>query len=74
MGPKIAAILNAAPLEYLLITVKVVSFEKVSFSDTENPKAVCQHMGSQRETLSAEERQFTATNSDAIMSKTKKIL
>ena len=41
MGRKTAAIWNAAPLEYLLITVKVVSFEKVSFSDTENPKAVC---------------------------------
>ena len=41
MGRKTAAIWNAAPLEYLLITVKVVSFEKVSFSDTENSKAVC---------------------------------
>ena len=41
MGRKTDAIWNAAPLEYLLITVKVVSFEKVSFSDTENPKAVC---------------------------------
>ena len=31
----------AGPLHYLLITVKVVALEKVSFSDTENPKAVC---------------------------------
>ena len=31
----------AAPLQYLLITVKVVALEKVSFSDTKNPKAVC---------------------------------
>ena len=31
----------AAPLEYLLITVKVAALEKVSFSDTQNPKAVC---------------------------------
>ena len=31
----------AAPLQYLLITVKVVALEKVSFSDTENPQAVC---------------------------------
>ena len=29
------------PLQYLLITVKVVALEKVSFSDTQNPKAVC---------------------------------
>ena len=28
-------------LQYLLITVKVVLLEKVSFSDTQNPKAVC---------------------------------
>ena len=31
----------AAPLQYLLITVKVVALEEVSFSDTENPKALC---------------------------------
>ena len=29
------------PLQYLLITVKVVALEKVSFSDRQNPKAVC---------------------------------
>ena len=34
------AIRMAAPLQYLLITVKVVALEKVSFSDTKNPKAV----------------------------------
>ena len=28
-------------LQYLIITVKVVVLEKVSFSDTQNPKAVC---------------------------------
>ena len=28
-------------LQYLLITVKVVVLEKVSFSDTQNPKSVC---------------------------------
>ena len=33
--------LMAAPLQYQLNTVKVVAFEKVSFSDTQNPKAVC---------------------------------
>ena len=35
------AIWIAEPLQYLLITVKVVVLEKVSFSDTQNPKAVC---------------------------------
>ena len=29
-----------APLQYLLITGKVVLLEKVSFSDTQNPKSV----------------------------------
>ena len=43
----------APPLQYLLITVKVVALEKVSFSDTQNPKAVCWHIGSQWQTLSA---------------------
>ena len=31
----------AEPLQYLLITVKIVALEKVSFSDEQNPKAVC---------------------------------
>ena len=31
----------AEPLQYLLITVKKVALEKVSFSDTQNPKSVC---------------------------------
>ena len=35
------AILMAARLQYQLNTVKVVALEKVSFSDTQNPKAVC---------------------------------
>ena len=29
------------PLEYSLINVKVVAFEEVCFSDTQNPKTVC---------------------------------
>ena len=41
MGQNTVPILMAAPLQYLLITVKVVALEKVSFSDTQNPKAVC---------------------------------
>ena len=40
MGRKTVAISMAEPLQYLLITVKVVSLEKVSFSDTQNPKVV----------------------------------
>ena len=35
------AISMTAPLQYLLITVKVVALEEVSFSDTQNPKTVC---------------------------------
>ena len=30
----------AEPLQYLLISVKVVALEKVSFGDKQNPKAV----------------------------------
>ena len=41
MGRKTIAISVVEPLQYLLITVKVVALEKVSFSDTQNPKAVC---------------------------------
>ena len=62
MGRNTVAIRIAAPLEYLLITVKVVALEKVSFSDTQNPKTFCYHS----------ERQFNATNSDAIILKRKK--
>ena len=40
MGQHTVAILMAAPLQYQLNTVKVVAFEKVSFSDTQNSKAV----------------------------------
>ena len=35
------AISMAASLQYLLITVKVVPMEKVHFSDTQNPNALC---------------------------------
>ena len=40
MGRKTVAISIEAPLQYLLMTEKVVAMEKVSFSDTQNPKAV----------------------------------
>ena len=38
MGRKTVAISMVEPLKYLLITLKVVALEKVSFSDTQNPK------------------------------------
>ena len=40
MGQHTVAIVMAAILQYLLITVNVVALEKVSFSDTQNHKAV----------------------------------
>ena len=42
-----------APLQKLLMTVKVVALGKVSFSDRQNPKAVCLHIDSQWQALSA---------------------
>ena len=41
MGRNFVAILMAAPFKYLLITLKVVTSEKVSFSNTQIPKTVC---------------------------------
>ena len=46
MCQQTGANLMAAPLQYQLNTVKVVAFEKVSFSDTQNPKCVCSHIDS----------------------------
>ena len=40
MGRNTVAILIAACLNYLLITVKLIALEKVSFSDRQNPMAV----------------------------------
>ena len=40
MDRNAVAMLMTAPLQYLLITVKVVTFGKVSFSDTQNSKIV----------------------------------
>ena len=71
MGPNTFAIWMAEPLQYLLITVKVVALEKVSFSDTQNPKTVFQHIDIQWQALSAYWRQFNAKNSDDFISKTK---
>ena len=41
MGRNTVALSMTEPLQYLLITLKIVTFEKVSFSDTENPNTVC---------------------------------
>ena len=40
-GQHTVAISIPAHLQYLLITVKLVPLETVSFSDTQIPKAVC---------------------------------
>ena len=40
MGQNTVAIRIAAALQYLLVTLKVVTLEKVSFSDTQNPKVL----------------------------------
>ena len=53
MGRDTVGICMAAPLKYLLITLKVVALDKVSFSDTQNPKPVCYHIHSRWEALSA---------------------
>ena len=40
IGWNTGAIWMAEPLQYLLITVKVVALEKISFSNIQNPKTV----------------------------------
>ena len=61
----------AKPLQYLLSAVRVVASKKVCFSDTQNPKAVCLHIDSGCEDLSAYQRRFDINNSNTIISKTK---
>ena len=41
MGQNTVLIQMAAPLQYLLITLRVVALEEVFFSDTQNLNAVC---------------------------------
>ena len=41
MDQDTVAILMPAALQYLVITVNLVALEKLSFSDTQNPNAVC---------------------------------
>ena len=53
MDQNTVAIWMAATLKYLLVTVKVVALEKVSFTDKQNSKAVCYHIDSRWEPLSA---------------------
>ena len=43
-----------APFQYLLITVKVIRLEKISFSDTQNPKLFVN-------TLTVDEKHFPVT-------------
>ena len=38
MGRNFIPVSMAAPLQYLLITLKVLALQKVSFSDTQDPK------------------------------------
>ena len=40
MGQHTVTTSMVAPLQYQLITVKIVALQKVSFSDTQNPKVV----------------------------------
>ena len=53
MSQNTVAIWMAAAVQYSLITVKVVALRKVSFSYTQNPKAVSSHIESRWEALSA---------------------
>ena len=53
MGRNTVAISIAAHFLYLWITVNVAALEKVSFSDTQNPKAICWDIDSQWQRLSA---------------------
>ena len=41
MGRNNVPVIMTEPLEKPSITVNVVALEKVSFSDTQNPKTVC---------------------------------
>ena len=41
MDQNTAEILTTAPLPYLLITLKAIKLEKVSFSDMQNVRTVC---------------------------------
>ena len=40
------------PFQYLLVTVKVVSLEKIDFSETQSPKTGCSDIDSRRKALS----------------------
>ena len=51
MSRNTVSIWMTATFKYLLITGKVVPFATVSFSDTQNPKAVCEHIDSRWEAL-----------------------
>ena len=42
--PNTVEICTTAPLSYLLITVKAIDLEKVSFRDVQNLRTVCSHI------------------------------
>ena len=41
MASNAVPVWTTAPLQYLLIAVKVIALDKVSFTDVENRKTVC---------------------------------
>ena len=53
MGGNTVAIWMTESLQYLLNTLKGSTLEKVSFSNTQNPKTVFQHIDIQWQALSA---------------------
>ena len=61
----------AALLPYLLTTVKDVDLQKVPASDMQNLKTLSQHTECGWQVFSSLLRQFHATDSDAIISKTR---
>ena len=53
IGQNMVPIGMTAILQKLLITLKVNALEKVSFIDTQNPKTICSHIGSQLQAIPA---------------------
>ena len=53
MGRNFVAISMAEPLKYLLITLKVVVLEKVSFSNRQIPKTIDYDIACAKQALSA---------------------
>ena len=47
IGRNNVPVLMTAPLQNISMTLKVVALQKVSFSDTQNPKTVCSNIDCQ---------------------------